>query len=1566
MGADSLRGRQFLLSTTMLVAALSGYGRRAYGACVAGTPPNFVCSDANATQQTIAFANATVSTVPGFSVVTADLRAVSITGHGAISYTDVNASSLTAGDTALDIRSNGNIAGGNPGSVTVNTNGALTGGRNGIYARNAGSGALSVTANGDVTGIANNGAGISALNLGTDLDVTTGPGTDVTGGLFGIRARNVGTGALSVTANGDVTAVSAAIFAQNSGNGTDLTVTTGSGTKVIGGSVGIFASNIFTGATTVIANGDVTGTSATGIYARNAGTDLSVTTGPGTSVEGGYFGIRARNAGTGSLSVAVNGDVTGTTDTGVWVLNYYGAAGVTTASGTTVTGGKTGIDVHSFGSGGTTITADGDVMGGSRGISALNDGTGALTVTANGDVTATNAVSFGLYARNHGTDLTVTTGPGSYVGGGVTGIRAINNGSAALSVTANGDATGTFVSGIFALNGANGTDVTVTTGLGTTTFGGRYGIYAENEGSGALSVTANGDATGAIGDGIVALNSANGTGLTVTTGPGTTVTGGLNGIRTINYGSGALTVAADGDVTGRGYGIFAYNSASGTSLGVTTGFGTATAGGYDGIRALNYGRGAFSVIANGDVTGTTRRGIFAENYGTDLSVTTRAGTTVTGGTQGIIARNLGTGPLTVTANGDVTGTDLVGIFAMNFPASTGGVNVTTAAGTSVSGGTIGISALNYGTGALTVTANGDVTGTNNVGLYARNNAASDGDLTVTTGPGADVSSDAHGIFTRNFGNAALSVTANGDVTGANITGIHAENYGTDLRVATGVGSTVAGGQRGIRALNYGTGALSVIANGDVTGINLEGIYAWQDTTGTSLDVTTGAGTTVTGASSGIAALNYGTGATSVTANGDVSGPGAAGVYVRNSAAGTDLTVTTGAGSTVSGGLAGIRALNYGTGATRVDADGDASSNWYGVYATNKSTATDLTVTTGAGSLSSGGVHGIRALNEGTGALSVTADGDVTGTDDAGVYARHANGGPIDVTVGAGATAQGGASGVHIAAGAQNSLTNYGTVRNLDGITGVAIVGGTGSETVDNFGLVTGDVLLGTGINAFNNMQGGLFESGADVAIGAGNTLTNAGLLAPGGIGSVFTTALTGNFVQGSSGQFLVDIQGASADRVDATGSASVNGKVIPNYTLASLGSNTQWTVLTATTPIVDNGIKAVSTPVVTFGVDFPTATQMVLVLEGVDFAVSGLNRNERAIADNLTAIFNTGNFAKMDSALNAIAFLPTTRAVANALAQLSPEVYLDTEIGTLYSALSFSNSLMTCPVYAGANAFIQEGQCVWARASGRSFDQDTTFETLGINETSFEVAGGAQGAFADVWRLGFAGAFEQGNLDTSTLAQSDFDRAHAGAVLKYNPGPLLLGGAVSGGWGWYDTVRPIAFPGFSSLASSEHEINYLNGRFRAAYLLTNGHWYAKPMADFDATRISLDHLSERARGGVGLDVRGNDETVLSATPALELGLQFGSEGGTLFRPYIRGGATFFDDPNFVLLASFEGAPSGVGPFRIGTETDDVVAVIAAGIDVVGVSGASFRLYYDGRFGETVEANEGGIKASLTF
>jgi outer membrane autotransporter protein len=495
------------------VGALTGYVSRVYGACVNVGGTTYQCSGAETTTRTITADNADVDTVAGFSVDTTaggGGNAIEISGDGAISYTDLYDSPLTATLAALQIISTGDVAAGNLGSVTVDTNGTLSGYAHGIFARNYGTGALSVTADGDVTGTT--GFGISARNgtfgapPGTDLTVTTGAGTTVIGKLGGIDAYNYGSGALTITANGDVTGTNGrGIYAGNAG--TNLTVITGAGTTVTGVSDGIGAFNFYgSGALTITANGDVTGTNGRGIFAYNsyAGTDLTVITGAGvlTGVTGYTDGIYARNYGTGALSITANGEVTGTTRFGISARSgsFFDPAGtdltVTTGVGTTVIGNLGGIDAYNYGS-------------------------GALTITANGDVTGTNGR--GIYAGTAGTNLTVITGAGTTVTGVSDGIGAFNfYGSGALTITANGDVTGTNGRGIFAYNAYAGTDLTVITGAGTTVAGDSYGIDARNYGSGTLSITANGDVSGANDAGVYARNDAGGP-INITVGATSTV-----------------------------------------------------------------------------------------------------------------------------------------------------------------------------------------------------------------------------------------------------------------------------------------------------------------------------------------------------------------------------------------------------------------------------------------------------------------------------------------------------------------------------------------------------------------------------------------------------------------------------------------------------------------------------------------------------------------------------------------------------------------------------------------------------------------------------------------------------------------------------------------------------------------------------------------------------------------------------------------------------------------------------------------------------------------------------------
>ena len=110
----------------------------------------------------------------------------------------------------------------------------------------------------------------------------------------------------------------------------------------------------------------------------------------------------------------------------------------------------------------------------------------------------------------------------------------------------------------------------------------------------------------------------------------------------------------------------------------------------------------------------------------------------------------------------------------------------------------------------------------------------------------------------------------------------------------------------------------------------------------------------------------------------------------------------------------------------------------------------------------------------------------------------------------------------------------------------AIFGGDEDETVENYGLVDGNVDLGYGDNAFNNYAGASFYSASIINLNGGQ-LFNGGLLSPGGPGVIQSSELNGSLLQTSSGAYAVDVDmgNANSDFVHATGDADVSGRVLP-------------------------------------------------------------------------------------------------------------------------------------------------------------------------------------------------------------------------------------------------------------------------------------------------------------------------------------------------------------------------------------------------------------------------------------
>jgi outer membrane autotransporter protein len=189
---------------------------------------------------------------------------------------------------------------------------------------------------------------------------------------------------------------------------------------------------------------------------------------------------------------------------------------------------------------------------------------------------------------------------------------------------------------------------------------------------------------------------------------------------------------------------------------------------------------------------------------------------------------------------------------------------------------------------------------------------------------------------------------------------------------------------------------------------------------------------------------------------------------------------------------------------------------------------------------------------------------------------------------------------------------------------------------------------------------------------------------------------------------------------------------------------------------------------------------------------------------------------------------------------------------------------------------------------------------------------------------------------------------------------------ISGGRAWFDTTRPVAFTGFSGTASSNSNIDILNGGVRAAYVFGSPQLYFKPMVDAAATRLDLGGFSESGGGAANLTVASSKQTVYTIAPSLEIGTEWWMPNGTLVRPFLRGGATWYENGNLALSASFLGAPAGLTPFTIATKMDGVMGTVGAGLDVITGTDTVLHLTYDGQIGSDTQIHAIGLKGSARF
>lgn len=988
--------------------------------------------------------------------------------------------------------------------------------------------------------------------------------------------------------------------------------------------------------------------------------------------------------------------------------------------------------------------------------------------------------------------------------------------------------------------------------------------------------------------------------------------------------------------------------------------------------------------------------------GTPINITTNTGSfAIRATSSGYNLADPGGDPVTLNHTGNIfAGASGISARSVGFdtgPTVAGTVSITMI-GNIVSGGT-GISAtseMQSGNGdasAVTVNFTGDIT-TNGSSAISADSVVSEGN-----GNAGAVTIESNGNFNGRI-NATSSVFGNGNSGIVDVShqgqsgGISAQSLvggnGNSGSVVVSNTGDIANGRINAQSIVDGVGdaaAVSITNAGNVTNSGLEIIIAaisQAKTDGDSGSVTVTSNGNLNGGGTGIVALSQAAG-TGDAGGVVVSNTGnifaARGISAASSVAAGDAGLVTviNTGNITASNQFGIDissfAINGNTGPVRVESTGNISSaNGGGILA--RSVANGGNAGT-ADVISTGDINarnnGILASSVANGAgtasaVKVTSTGNVIGGIN-GIFAQSQGGGGqgnIEVVINGGTVMGGTDAGVEISGGATNSLT-IGANAAVSSVSGFAIVGGLGDETVNNSGVVTGNVLLGAGTDMFNNFAGALFSSGSIVELGGAGILTNAGTFAPGGIGAApITTTLTGSFVQNAGGVFAVDVGNGTADRVNVSGTAALSGAVLPTIK-GLVSASQQFTILSAAGGAANNGITVKDTLIFDYELLFPNANDMVLAVTAnfTPGAGAGLTPNQRVTAAHLQSALGAGGGA-LGGLFGYLGNFADIASYATALDRLHAEPYLAPVKSVVLGGLGFTDSLMSCPTAAstGVNAYIAEGQCAWARMGGRVLNVDRTAANIGYEDKTWSASSGVQFALAPSWFGSAAAGYESSDIKVDNRASATGHIFHMGAGAKYISGNWQISSALTGGHARYDVIRRDVMPGVS--AKGDQSLSFLSGRLRAAYVFGSENAYVKPLVDFDAVGILRGGILENGAGPVGLHVHRQTDALFSVAPAVEVGGQFAYADGTLVRPFARAGVRMFSDDELSATASFIGSPAGVPGFTVTTPLDRWMGELSAGLEVLSSDVYDARISYDGRYGENTVQHGGNVKLRAKF
>ncbi|WP_073630391.1 autotransporter outer membrane beta-barrel domain-containing protein [Pseudoxanthobacter soli] len=551
---------------------------------------------------------------------------------------------------------------------------------------------------------------------------------------------------------------------------------------------------------------------------------------------------------------------------------------------------------------------------------------------------------------------------------------------------------------------------------------------------------------------------------------------------------------------------------------------------------------------------------------------------------------------------------------------------------------------------------------------------------------------------------------------------------------------------------------------------------------------------------------------------------------------------------------------------------------------------------------------------------------------------------------------------------------------ISAVSNKAILSSFGSESVSNFGTITGDINLATGgtteWNEFRNEVGGTYISAGTGTINVSNGsgwFYNAGTFNVGGVGTI-ATATVKTVDTWLGGVLMVDVNSVAAPGVQnadvlKTAAMTLDGVAIQPHAVDGLLPGT-FTVISASSIANNKAPSAGASPASPISWTAAQSGNTVTISPYATFLAKASGSNpsdtERSLLNSLQTAWNTSDVGKADT------FAELANVVSAEQYRMKIESMSRTEnVGQSASSQTLgardaTRFSMSCPVFEGTTTMVGESQCVWSRVTGSRVAQFDGGDADGFTATAMSYRVGGQWEFSPDWFLGATAAYNTDWVKTSDgLTSIDGSGGDVSVALKHQMGPWLLAGALSAGYGSYESSSTFFIGGDGWQALNTSDVWTASLRLRAAYEFAFANWYVRPYADLDVIHTYMPGYTLAGDGAV---LRAGDmrEWTVAFEPTLEVGARVNIEGYGWLRPYASVGATFIGGNGLSQNVTFsDGGDSGLN-FTSTTDVPDTLFDIGAGVQFMANDKYELRGEYKAQIADDYLGQEVSLRMAIRF